>query len=70
LSQGPSSGIVDKTFVELMIVLLFTAFIIYVVNAVKLFNDGKMEEALKEIVLVEDYSKDVLQLLAQLESIE
>jgi hypothetical protein len=56
--------------VELMIVLLFTAFIIYVVNAVKLFNDGKMEEALKEIVLVEDYSKDVLQLLAQLESIE
>lgn len=40
------------------------------ITAVKLFNDGKMDEALKEIEKVEEYSKDVLQLLSQLEDIE
>lgn len=40
------------------------------INAVKLFNDGKIEEALEEIELVENYSKNVLQLLGQLENIE
>ncbi len=40
------------------------------ITAVKLFNDGKMEAALQEIEKVEEYSKDVLQLLSQLENVE
>ncbi len=40
------------------------------ITAVKLFNEGKIGDALKEIEKVEEYSKDVLQLLSQLENIE
>lgn len=39
------------------------------IEAVKLYNSGKTKEAMVEIALVEDASKDVLRLLAELENI-
>jgi hypothetical protein len=57
LSQGPSSGIVDKTFVELMIVLLFTAFIIYVV--IETYNEEQSKAISESIIssIEVDYSQ-------------
>lgn len=39
----------------------------YGINAVRLYNDGRVKEALSEIAKVEEASKDVLRLLAELE---
>ncbi|MCO4783004.1 MAG: CZB domain-containing protein [Candidatus Cloacimonetes bacterium] len=40
------------------------------INAVKLFNEGRMDEALEAINQVEEYSKDVMRLLSELEEVQ